>query len=101
VKKQAIPPNPIFLVAAKIIASRPAMFLADPFIPGILTNALSENLEKLKNNGLLESYQFKVERLSRLTYCLEVHVSVSKQETRKIVLRYINQLVEPLVKNFV
>ncbi len=51
--------------------------------------------------GWLKSYRFKVERVRRLTYMVEVHVLVSEQETRKKVMEYISQLLGPALKSIV
>ena len=100
-EQQTLKPNPFFIVGAKIIASRPVTFLADPFIPRLLNNYLSETLEKWKAKGLLTNYQFRVMRLSRLTYRVEVHLLVNKEETKKMILDYINDLLGPMLKNYI
>jgi len=99
--EQTLKPNPFFVTGAKIIASRPVTFLLDPFIPRLFNNYLAETLEKWKTKGLLTSYRFRVVRLSRLTYKIEVHILVSKEETKKMIQDYINQLLGPALKNFV
>ncbi len=93
-------PNPLFVVGTKILASYPVLFLADPFVPQLLTKIMSKNLEKWKTKGLLTSYRFKVERSSRLTYRIQLHLWVSKNETQKMITDYINQLLAPINKNF-
>ncbi len=101
-KQQKNPkPNPFFIVCAKLLSSRPITFLLDPFIPRLLTSFLSENLEKWKTKGWLKSYRFKVERVRRLTYKVEVHVLVGEQETRKKVVEYISQLLGPALKGLI
>jgi hypothetical protein len=97
-QQKTLNPNPFFVVCAKLLASRPITFLLDPFIPRLLTSFLSENLEKWKTKGWLKSYRFKVERIRRLTYKVEVHVLVSEQETKQKLIEYISQLLAPALK---
>ena len=100
-EQQTLKPNPFFVVGAKIIASRPINFLADPFIPRLLNNYLSEILENWKTEGLLTSYHFRVVRLTRLTYKVEVHLLVSKEETKKMIIDYINDKLGPVLNNYI
>ena len=100
-EQKTLKPNPTFLVGAKIIASRPVTFLLDPFIPRLFNKYIAETLEEWKTKGLLTSYRFRVIRLRRLTYRIEVHIRVSKEETRKRIQDYINQMLGSALKNFV
>jgi hypothetical protein len=91
----------LYTAFARLLARSPAMILADLFIPGAIANYLSENLCAWKEKGLLKSYRFRVERLSRLQYRIEVHVEADEKETTKMVTDYVSKLLGAYLKDFI
>jgi hypothetical protein len=80
-------------VSSKLLSNPITSFFLDPIIPKIISIYLSQKLSEWKSNGLLESYEVKVQRISRLCYNIRLHVLAKKRETKKVLADYISKLL--------
>jgi hypothetical protein len=88
----------IFSIGSKLLSSPTATFFLDPFIPKIASFYLNQNFKKWKSKGILESYQFDVQRTERLTYKICLHVLAKKKETQKVIADYLEKYIGAFMK---
>lgn len=89
----------LFNAASKLLSSPIATFFFDPLIPKLISVYLSQNLKKWKRKGILESYQFDVQRIGRLCYKIRLHVLAEKKETNKVLADYVMKLLGSYLKD--
>ena len=81
----------------RLLSNRWAVLLLDPFIPRLLSFYLSRSLKKWRKQRILENYEVKVQRVSRLCYEVNLHVLAKKSETQKVITQYIQRTFKSLM----